>query len=171
MPNTFIKIASVTVGSGGASSIDFTDIPQTYTDLVLKVSVRTNRGFLSDALAVKLNNSTTGYVSRDITYDNGSVASYADLFGAGYNLNTQGNGGTSNTFSNQEIYIPNYTGSTNKSFLSESVVENNATDARVEMMSNLWSNTSTVTSIILASYTSNTILQYSTATLYGIKNS
>jgi len=171
VPNTYTTIASVIVGAGGTSSIDFTSIPQTYTDLVIKASIRTNRGFLSDALAVKLNNSTTGYVSRDITYDNNNVASYADLFGAGYNLNTQGNGGTSNTFSNQEIYIPNYTGSTNKSFISESTVENNAPDARVEMMSSLWSNTSAITSIILASYTSNTILQYSTATLYGIKNS
>lgn len=168
---TFIKIASVTVGSGGASSIDFTSIPQTYTDLCLKVSIRTNRGFLSDALAVKLNNSTSSYSSRDLTYDNGSVATYTDLFGAGYNLNTQGNGGTSSTFSNQEIYIPNYTGSNYKNFSSQSMVENNGSDARVEMMANVWSNTSAVTSIILASYTSNTILQHSTATLYGIKNS
>lgn len=168
---TFIKIASVTVGSGGASSIDFTSIPQTYTDLCLKVSIRTNRGFLSDALSVKLNNSTSSYSSKDLTYDNGGVATYTDLFGAGYNLNTQGNGGTSSTFSNQEIYIPNYTGSNYKNFSSQSMVENNGSDARVEMMANVWSNTSAVTSIILASYTSNTILQHSTATLYGIKNS
>ena len=170
MANTFYKIASVTVGSGGASSIDFTSIPQTYTDLILKVSIRTNRGFLTDALAVKLNNSTSSYLSRDLTYDNTNAASYTDLFGVGYNLNTQGNGGTSSTFSNQEIYIPNYTGSNNKSFSSNSVVENNNPDARVEIMATLWSNTSAVTSIILASYTSNTILQHSTATLYGISN-
>jgi hypothetical protein len=169
MANTFIKIASVTVGSGGAASMDFTSIPQTYTDLVLKASIRTNRGFTNDGLAVKLNNSTTGYSSKNATYDNGGAASYTDLFGVGYALNTEGNSTTSNTFSNQEVYIPNYAGSTNKSFSSESVVENNGTDARVEIMASLWSNTSAVTSIILASYTGNTLLQYSTATLYGIK--
>jgi hypothetical protein len=171
MATTFTKIASITVGLGGTSSIDFTSIPQTYTDLVLKTSVRTGRGTVNDALAVKLNSSTTGYSSREVTYDNGNVPSYTDLFGAGYNLNTQGNGTTSNTFSNQEIYIPNYTGSAHKSFSSESVVENNGSDARVEIMASLWSNTSPITSIILSSYTGNGLLQHSTATLYGISNS
>jgi hypothetical protein len=33
MPNTYKKIASVVVGSGGSSSINFTNIPQTFTDL------------------------------------------------------------------------------------------------------------------------------------------
>ena len=37
---TFTKIASATVGSGGASSIEFTSIPSTYTDLVIKLSMR-----------------------------------------------------------------------------------------------------------------------------------
>ena len=171
MATTFVKIASVTVGSGGAASIDFTSIPADYTDLCIKVSIRTSRGFTSDALAIKLNNSTTGYSSREVTYDNGSAASYTNLFGQGYNINTQGDGTTANTFSNQEIYIPNYAGSSYKSISADSVVENNGTDARVELAALLWSNTSAVTSIYLASYTGNTILQYSTATLYGISNS
>ena len=38
--NTLVKIQTVTVGSGGASSIDFTSIPQTYTDLCLVYSAR-----------------------------------------------------------------------------------------------------------------------------------
>jgi hypothetical protein len=171
MANTYEKIASVTVGAGGASNITFSSIPAIFDDLVLKVSVRTTRGFLTDALAVKLNNNTSSYTSREITYETGGVASYTDLFGAGYNLNTQGNAGTASTFSNQEVYIPNYRGSTNKSFSSESVVENNATDARVEMMASIWSNTSAITSIVLESFTGNTLLQYSTAVLYGIKKS
>jgi hypothetical protein len=35
-------IATTTVGSGGAASIDFTGIPQTYTDLFLVSSLRSN---------------------------------------------------------------------------------------------------------------------------------
>lgn len=171
MANTYIKIASHTVGSGGVSSIDFNSIPQTYTDLILKVSIRTSRATTNDALAVKLNNSTSSYASIDLTYDAGNVATYSNLFGAGYNLNTQGNNTTASTFSNQEIYIPNYTSSTAKPFSSDSVVENNGSDARVEIMATSWSSSAAVTSIILASYTGNTILQHSTATLYGIKNS
>jgi len=37
MANTLKKIQTVTVGSGGAASIEFTSIPQTYTDLKLVV--------------------------------------------------------------------------------------------------------------------------------------
>jgi hypothetical protein len=36
MANTYEAIATVEVGSGGASTIDFTSIPSTYTDLVLR---------------------------------------------------------------------------------------------------------------------------------------
>jgi hypothetical protein len=171
MANTYIKIASNTVGSGGVSSVTFSSIPQTYTDLVIKASVRTSRGFTNDALSIKLNNNTSSYSSIDITYDNGGIASYTNLFGVGYTINTEGDSNTANIFSNQEIYIPNYTSANNKSFSSESVIENNGTDARVEMMASLWANTSAVTSITIDVYTGNTLLQYSTFTLYGIKNS
>jgi hypothetical protein len=122
----------------------------------------------NDALSIKLNNNTSSYSSIDLTYDGGSAASYTNLFNAGYVINTQGSATTANTFSNQEIYIPNYTGSTNKSFSSESVVENDATDGRVEIMANLWSDSSAVTSIVINIFTGNTILEYSTFYLYGV---
>ena len=48
MANTFKKIQTVTVGSGGAASIDFTSIPQTYTDLKIVLSARTNRANATD---------------------------------------------------------------------------------------------------------------------------
>jgi hypothetical protein len=40
MAYTYSKIASVTIGSGGSSSINFIAIPQNYTDLILKLSAR-----------------------------------------------------------------------------------------------------------------------------------
>jgi hypothetical protein len=40
MANTYTLISSVTVGSGGAANIEFTSIPQTYTDLLYKISGR-----------------------------------------------------------------------------------------------------------------------------------
>ena len=43
MAYTYSKIASVTVGSGGSTSIEFLAIPQNYTDLVIKVSGRSAR--------------------------------------------------------------------------------------------------------------------------------
>jgi len=170
MPNTYTLIQAQTLTTSTAS-VTFSSIPATYTDLLLKVSVRTARATTSDALSIKLNNSTSSYSSRNCLNDNGSAVSYTDMFGVGYVINTKGNSTTANTFSNQEIYIPNYAGSNYKSFSSESVVENNATDTRVEMMASLWSDGSAVTSIVIASYTANNLLQYSTFYLYGIKNS
>ena len=40
---TMTPIQTVTVGSGGAANITFSNIPQTYTDLVIKISARSNR--------------------------------------------------------------------------------------------------------------------------------
>jgi hypothetical protein len=40
MATTYEAIATVEVGSGGAADIEFTSIPGTYTDLVVKVSAR-----------------------------------------------------------------------------------------------------------------------------------
>ena len=37
---TFTKIETITVGSGGAASVTFSSIPQTFTDLVMKISSR-----------------------------------------------------------------------------------------------------------------------------------
>jgi len=49
MPLTYQKIATVTVGAGGASNITFSSIPQTYTDIKVVVSARTDRsGFTYD---------------------------------------------------------------------------------------------------------------------------
>jgi hypothetical protein len=171
MPNTFVKIQTVTVGSGGASSINFTSIPSTYTDLIIKYSIRTNRGFFTaDLLRVDFNGST-------------SSQSSILLEGAGFGtptsfslsttqiVNATTSVITTDTFSNGELYIPNYAGSTNKSISSDVVGENNATDSRAYLAVGIWSNTAAITSIALTNVNSATIQQYSTATLYGIKKS
>lgn len=170
MPDTFIKIASVTVGSGGAATIDFTSIPSTYTDLCVKLSVRSTRaGAADDNLNITLNSATTNFTYR---YLRGSGSAAASSSGSnGYVAGITAAGATSSTFANVEIYIPNYAGSNNKSISSDSVTENNATEAYAFLFADLWSNTAAITSIGFVSGTSNNFAQYSTATLYGIKNS
>lgn len=170
MPNTFTKIASVTVGAGGASSIDFTSIPSTYTDLCIKISGRCT---LADAnfssVLMEFNGSSANKSNRFI-YGNGSSAisgtdtNLASVLSAGNALTT------SSTFGNAEIYIPNYAGSSNKSSSADGVAEANATTATMALTANLWSNTAAVTSIRLY-FNSGNFAQYSTAVLYGIKNS
>jgi hypothetical protein len=170
MPTTYQAIATVTVGSGGAANIVFTSIPQTFTDLVLKVSTRTLASGVSDALGVYLNGVQTNRL-RIAIYGNGSsVASssstYRDLG------SSNGNTSIANTFSNVELYFPNYTSSNNKSISSDSVYENNTTGADMNLYAGLWSVTTAITGITLDSASSGVnFMQYSSATLYGIKNS
>ena len=167
MPTTFTKIASVTVGSGGASSIDFTSIPSTYTDLVLKLS---GRSTANDNWAnISFNGSTASFSSRGLYGDGSSAGSYS----RSDNVNTIANDSstsTASTFSNGEIYIPNYAGSNNKSYSVDSVTENNATAALTSLVAGLRSNTAAITSITLTPNGGN-FAQYSTATLYGINKS
>jgi len=173
MANTYTAIATVTVGSGGASTVEFTSIPATYTDLLLVFSLRSDRSASSISSSLIVNGSTSSYSSRYIRGDGSSVASYT---GASSYFNpgeVPAATATSSTFGNGMVYIPNYAGSTNKSFSFDNVQENNTTGAYQTMGAGLWSNTSAITSIEIGhrDYASGNFVQYSTATLYGIKNS
>jgi hypothetical protein len=168
MANTYTLISSSTVGSGGASSIDFTSIPQTYTDLLIKYSIRTTGAAIATGGFIKFNSSTTGYTYRRLEGTGAAAGSQngSDRY-AGVDTGTSA---TASTFSNAEVYIPNYAGSTNKSYSADSVSENNATTAYTWLVAGLWSNTAAITSISLSDDTYN-LGQYSTAYLYGISNS
>jgi hypothetical protein len=170
MPTGYTLITSTTIGSGGASTFTFSSIPSTYTDLLIKASTRTNRGDDAiDGFNIQFNGDT-----------NGGNYTGLQLFGSGSSVgsNTAAragliNGGlaTSNSFASNEIYIPNYRGSTNKTFSADGVTETNATTAYQAINSFLWSNTSAITSILLTMSNGSAFVQYSTFYLYGIKNS
>jgi hypothetical protein len=166
MATTFVKIQTVTVGSGGAASIDFTSIPQTFTDLKIVLSARNTAN--DNAVAASFNSSTSNFTNR-ILFGNGSSAA----------SNTPNNNticyinfstDTALVFANSEIYIPNYTSANHKSFSSDSAQENNATTSYQILLAGLWSDTAAITSIALDP-ASGDFAQYSTATLYGIKSS
>ena len=165
MATTYTLISSVTVGSGGAATIDFTSIPATYTDLLVSTSLRTTG---SDGYtAITFNSNTSNYTNRWIQ---GSGATATSGSNAGRFADVPNYSGyTASTFSNGQIYIPNYAGSNNKSYSSDAVNETNATQAFMYFIAGLWSNTSAITSIGL-SPSNGTWVQYSTAYLYGISN-
>jgi hypothetical protein len=168
--DTFKKIASVTVGAGGAASMDFTSIPATFTDLILYVSTRSST--TEDSFGIRFNNdSTTNYTFRQIN-GNGSVV--ASTSGTTSNKIVGGrqpeSGYTANTFGNNSFYIPNYAGSANKSVSVDGVNENNATTVRTQLTAGLYPQTTAISRIDVIPDAGN-FVQYSTATLYGIRNS
>lgn len=173
MANTFELISAVTVGSGGASSIDFTSIPSTYTDLVLKCSLRTNySGSNYGYVDLKFNGSAANFTARRLLgYSTAANSSSSTQFNAPQNSDAA----TSSTFSNMEIVIPNYAGSNYKSISVDSVTENNSGSAEAAfctLLAGLWSSSSAINQLTISPWSSyGTVLnQYSTAYLYGVKN-
>ena len=172
MANTFELIASSTVTGATAASISFSSIPSTYTDLVLKVSVRGDNNTATQQMYLTFNGTTSGYTARQV-YGDGSSATSATLSNSGAAIsivNTNTSVSTANTFSSSEIYVPNYASSNYKSVSADSVTENNATGALAGLTAGLWSNTAAITTVTLTPQSGN-FVQYSSAYPYGIKNS
>jgi hypothetical protein len=171
MANTFVKIAAVTVGAGGAAEIAFTSIPSTYTDLCVELSLRDGTSAQSVNGNIVFNSNTSSIYSARRLFSTGSgvgsdsYSSLGSMPGIWINSATS----TSNTFANIMIYIPNYAGSTNKSVSIDSVTENNASSAYSGLSAGLFASTAAITSLGIS--TGSNFVQYSTATLYGIKNS
>ena len=155
-------IEHIEVGSGGAASISFTSIPQTFTDLVIVASLRDARAIVAGGYTVELNGTSASSSSRFLEGNGSSaVSGTAGLFFG----NSNGTSSTADTFSSASIYISNYTSSTGKSVSVDSVNENNATSSFQALLANLWNNTAAITSV---TFTGVTFQQYSSATLYGI---
>jgi len=174
MGTTYKALQTVTVGAGGASSIDFTNIPQTYTDLVLKISARTSASGNVIDLRIRAGNGSV---------DTGSNYSYVELTaipsaaivagGAGttdrFNTIHPGSSATASMFGSVDVYIPSYTSSNKKSMSTDAVTENNSSNVQLRLQGWLWSGTSAINTISIYP-ASGTLDQYSTATLYGVYN-
>lgn len=164
---TYEKIATATVGSGGASSIDFNTILANWTDLQILLSARYSTVTLTGYCTAAFNGSTSGFSIRGL-YGSGSGTPGSFTTPSNFVGEIVGDNASPSTFSNLSMYIPNYAGSTNKSYSVDSVGENNGTTAQATFTAGIWANTAAITSISLTPNSGN-FMQYTTATLYGIK--
>lgn len=167
MPSTYEPIATTTLGST-ASSVTFSSIPSTYTDLVLVV----NAGETSNSpVYLRVNGLTTSIYSNTWVRGNGSAASSSrytttDLGGAGFNLdNFSAQPPFPTDFSGIGIYnIMNYSNTTTNKIVLLRHGSSNWTIANVGLIQT----TAAITSVNI--YPFNTTWTVgSTFTLYGIK--
>lgn len=182
MANTYIAIATTSVpASSSATSIDFQNIPSTYTDLCILLSLRSNNtgggstGAMDDWYMRVNNVSTGGTYSNLGIYGTGSSSgswsttggtSGAQIYGGWNNEATD-----TNIYTNLMIYFPNYANTSyNKSIYWDGVQEYNRTTAYSYMGTGLYTSTNAINRVTVTSWNS-TWQQYTTATLYGIKNS
>ena len=154
--------------TGSSNAINFNNIPQTFTDLKLVMSSRINTASVSASFGITFNNVFSGgFYSNTQAFGNGTSAFSSRLSNQNFTAtDVSGTTATANTFSSNELYIPNYTNANFKSYTIESVAENNAALSLQVIFAGLFRSTSAITSIQLGG--GNTILEHSTFTLYGI---
>jgi hypothetical protein len=164
---TYTLIDSEVLASSQAS-VTFSAIPATYTDLVLRASIRCSASADEDTIFITVNGDTNSNYSRTRLLGNGSTVtsartSNATTINAGQvNANTS----TSNTFTNLEMYFPNYTSTSNRPLSMDSAAENNATAATRFVNAVLYRGTSAITSITFG----DNFVSGSSFYLYGISN-
>lgn len=175
MASSRILISSQTLGSSQAS-VTFSSIPSTYTDLVLKYSSRHDNAFSISQSAITFNGSSASNYSETVVYGSSTSAASGRQSGSSQIdfMYDNANSATANTFSNTELYIPNYRVSANKPMSWFGVTENNAStnnSAMIVANASLWRDTSAITSITILALASRNFMTGSSFYLYGIKNS
>jgi hypothetical protein len=163
-PTSYESISTVSVGSGGSSSISFTSIPSSYTHLQVRaISKNSSSGNTNSVLS--LNGNAIGY--RHYIYGDGSST------GAGAAANGEGvmsaTSTAANVFGVFVMDVLDYTNTNkNKTVRVLQGVDANGSGV-VSFNSFLYStNTNAITSLTLTSSGTN-FVQYSSFALYGIK--
>lgn len=160
MAVTYEKIATNTLGS--ASTITFSSIPSTYTDLILIVA-----GFASadGQISLRFNGATTNYSSTSLTADGTTAGSTRQTATTYMQLGYYDRFNTS-TQSNAICHIFNYANTTTyKTVLARM----NNTSYGVGASVGLWRATPVAITSVEASAAGNNFAIGTTATLYGIK--
>jgi hypothetical protein len=167
-PTSYESIATVTVGSGGSSSISFTSIPSTYKHLQIRAIGR----------------STTTVADSTYRFNSDSGSNYAFHLLVGNGTAAQAFSSTSQTFLKASPYIDTNSNTfgagvtdildyadTNKYKTVRTLTgmeNNNAGNAQIQFFSGLWQSTTAITSITITPSSSN-YAEYSSFALYGIK--
>jgi hypothetical protein len=177
MANTYKLIASNVLASA-TGTVTFSSIPATYTDLVIKLSARsTNSGVTYNQLRIVFNSTSANlYSVTNISEYSNLVESFSGAASNTASEQTRGSivGGanTANTFGTTEIYIPNYTSSSNKPFSSIGFAEDNSVNHAsyhsIVDHAFLFADTSTISTIALSVVGTNFAIG-SSFYLYGIK--
>jgi len=163
MPATYEPIATTTLGSA-SSSITFSSIPSTYTDLrivwnISGVSTTTD-------IPLRFNGNSSNLYSYTYLRGNGSSVASSRLVNEAQMFMTGGNSLASGFQVALIIDIFSYAGSTNKTVLAQYLNDRNGSGT-VASNVGLWRNTAAINSVTLFA-ASGTLNAGTTATIYGI---
>lgn len=171
-PGYFESIATVIVPSAGAANVEFTNIPNSYTHLQIRIFGRSARVNTVDALNLRFNSDTDFYYADHWLYGDGSSASATGGGGVAQIqlVRIAGDSASSSVFGSIIVDILDYTNTNKfKTIRSLGGADNNGS-GQVNFVSGLWRKTDAITSIILTPSTSTNWKQYSHVALYGIRS-
>ena len=165
---TMTLVETITVGSGGAASIEFTGIPGDGKDLVLLLSTRQD-SFSHNQIMGTFNNDAGNNYHHIELKGSGSSASTASYTLTSFRIPTASPtvSQTANTFGSSRVLVSNYASSNAKPISVESVTETNDSTAYQAISGGFWSGTGAITTVKLIGDSAN-FLEHSTASLYII---
>jgi len=174
-PTDYESIATITLGSGGASNVTFSSIPSTYKHLQIRCIAKTTRAsFSNDNLKIQFNSDTaSNYYSHNVYGDGSGTGGNAFGWTAQYYGGSVGAQLITNNFGAAIIDIIDYS-NTNKFKVSKILAgfdnNNTGTDKGiVALNSGHWRSTSAITSVIIGAAEGSGLQEFSTFALYGIK--
>ena len=178
LPGDFQSIATVTVGSGGSSSISFSSLPTTYKHLQLRYMARTNRGIEVDTIIFRFNGNSTSsnYAMHSLDGTGTSAIAFAETSAApnnfgGMRLNTMtASSASASIFGVGILDIFDYNSTDKKKTIRSLGGNDRNGSGSVELFSGFYlANNDALTSFTLTPYNGSSIVEYSHFALYGIK--
>jgi len=165
-------IATTLVGSGGTSTITFSNIPNTYKHLQIRAIARDangNNDFSTPKMVINSDTSST-YARHYLAGDGTSaIAGSTPTTGFAYVGAILNNGTTANSFAVMIVDLLDYQ-NTNKYKTIRNLGGGDTNNiGNVAFTSALWQSTSAITSISLTSSSAANFSQHSRFSLYGIK--
>lgn len=164
MAITYTPIATQTLGSA-ATSVTFSSIPSTYTDLVLVANVQ-NAGAGNPSSSLQFNGDTATNYSLTILYGNGTSAISTRATSSSMIYMNYTALPTANSYAVQIANIMNYANTTT---YKTAITRSGAAGGGTETVAGLWRSTSAINSIKVLTDTAVNYAIGSSFTLYGIK--
>ena len=166
MPSTYTPLATTTLGST-QTTVTFSSIPGTYTDIIIIAVMRTTGANFQPILRFN-SDSGSNYSSTTVWGDGSTAGSNRHSNQNGIYANPGAGIGTAGQFMPWIINVMNYA---NTGINKTTVERFNNTPSVVNAGVGLWRNTSAINSISLVAESGSNDFQIgSTFTLYGVKN-
>ena len=171
--SNFEHIETVTVGAGGAASVTFSNIPQTYRHLQIRYVARSQVSTTDSNINLNFNSDTSANYAFHKLYANGSTAGSVAVTASTtiQGSDIPGNTAGANTYGAGVTDILDYTSTSKYKTVRTLSGQDRNGGGYVSLKSGLWISTSAISSITLQTQdgVSGSLMQYSTFSLYGIR--